>query len=126
MERRVADELLEIAAQQQNLEQARTIQVCQALVAKADQQGSVRTLLQQAADGLDFRCLQSSASHHGLERVQPLIAAEEKMIEAELPRSQGNHCRFCATARLAAFLIFQHVHDSLTRRPFRITFQTDF
>jgi len=96
------------------------------LVAKADQQGSVRTVLQQPANGLDLRCIQSSASHHGLERVQPLIAAEEKMIEAELPRRQGNHCRFYATDRLAAFLIFQDVHDPLTQRLFRITFQTDF
>jgi len=122
----MADHQLEIPAKQQNLEQTRTIQVCERFVAETDEQGAVRTFFEQPTDGLDLGSVERPASNQGLEHVQPLIASEKEVIEAELSRRQGNHRRFCATARLAAFLVFQDVHDLLTRLPLRITCESDF
>jgi len=95
-------------------------------VAQTDEQRAVRTFLKQPANFRDLRYVERPASHHRLKLVQSLIAVEKEMIEAELPRRQGNHCRFCATACLAAFLVFQDVHDFPMRLPLGITLHTDF
>ena len=82
---------LEISAKQQNFQQAGTIRIGHALVAKAYNESSVRALLQNFTDGSDLGCIERPASNHRLNRVQPFVKARKEMIEAEILPRKGDH-----------------------------------
>lgn len=127
MERgRLANQQLQVPAQQQNIQQARSVEVRQRFVAEADQQCSTRTLVQEAANRRQLCRVEGPAAGHGLKHVEPLVAARKKMVQAKLSSRQRNHRRSCALPCFAVFLAFQHAHGFRTRLGFRDAIQTDF